>query len=87
LPTLSTFCYISSFYFRPWNQPDAVVETFNNQLNNNKNQQVGVQLSVPIFNGFRNNKKNVAAKITSEKNKRIIGQEQQKIDNQIALEN
>ena len=87
LPTLSTFYNISSFYFRPLNQPNAVVETFNSQLNDNKNQQVGIQLSVPIFNGFRNNKKSVAAKITSEKNKLIISQEQQKVNNQIALEN
>lgn len=87
LPTLSTFYNISSFYFRPLNQPNAVVESFNNQLSDNKNQQVGLQLSVPIFNGFRNNKKNIAAKITSEKNKLAITQEQQKIDNQIALEN
>ena len=87
LPTLSTFYNISSFYFRPLNQPNAVVESFNNQLSDNKNQQVGIQLSVPIFNGFRNNKKNVAAKIKAEKNKLIISQEQQKIDNQIALEN
>lgn len=87
LPTLSTFYNISSFYFRPLNQPNAVVETFNSQLNDNKNQQVGIQLSVPIFNGFRNNKKSVASKITSEKNKLIISQEQQKVNNQIALEN
>ncbi|TRX24601.1 TolC family protein [Flavobacterium franklandianum] len=87
LPTLSTFYNISSFYFRPLNQPNAVVESFNNQLNVNKNQQVGIQLSVPVFNGFRNNKKNIAAKITSEKNKLVIIQEQQKIDNQIVLEN
>ncbi len=87
LPTLSTFYNISSFYFRPLNQPNALVESFNNQLSDNKNQQVGLQLSVPIFNGFRNNKKNIAAKITSEKNKLAITQEQQKIDNLIALEN
>ena len=86
LPTVSTFYNISSFYFKPLNQTNAVVESFNNQLSDNKNQQVGIQLSVPIFNGFRNNKKNVAAKITTEKNKLIITQEQQKIENQIALE-
>ena len=86
LPTLSTFYNISSFYFRPLDHPNAVVETFNSQLNDNKNQQVGIQLSVPIFNGFRNNKKSVAAKITSEKNKLIISQEQQKVNNQIILE-
>lgn len=86
LPTLSTFYNISSFYFRPLNQANAVVESFNNQLNDNKNQQVGIQLSVPIFNGFRNSKKSIGAKIISEKNKLVISQEQQKIDDQLALE-
>lgn len=87
LPTLSTFYNISSFYYKPLNQPNTLVQSFSNQIGDNKNQQVGIQLSIPIFNGFRNSKKNVAAKITSEKNKLIINQEQQKIDNHIALEN
>jgi outer membrane protein len=87
LPTLSTFYNISSFYYKPINQPNVIVDNFNNQITDNKNQQLGIQLSVPIFNGFRNNKNNFAAKITTDKNKLIISQEQQKIDNQIALEN
>lgn len=86
LPILSTFYSISSFYYKPLNQSNANVASFSNQIGDNKNQQVGLQLSVPIFNGFRNNKKNVAAKIETQKNKLIITQEQQKIDNQIALE-
>ncbi|WP_395062544.1 TolC family protein [Flavobacterium sp.] len=87
LPVLSTFYSISSFYYKPLNQPNAIVDNFNNQIGNNKNQQVGVQLSLPIFNGFRNSKKNAAAQIETEKNKLIINQEKQKIENQIALEN
>ena len=86
LPILSTFYSISSFYFKPLNQSSADVASFSNQIGDNKNQQVGLQLSVPIFNGFRNNKRNVAAKIETQKNKLIITQEQQKIENQIALE-
>lgn len=86
LPILSTFYSISSFYYKPLNQSNANVTSFSNQIGDNKNQQVGLQLSVPIFNGFRNNKKNVAAKIETEKNKLVISQEQQKIENQIALE-
>jgi len=87
LPTISTFYNISSFYYKPINQPNVVVNSFNNQISDNKNQQLGIQLSVPIFNGFRNNKNIFAAKVTTEKNKLIISQEQQKIDNQLALEN
>lgn len=86
LPILSTFYSISSFYFKPLNQSSADVASFSNQIGDNKNQQVGLQLSVPIFNGFRNNKRNIAAKIETQKNKLIITQEQQKIENQIALE-
>ena len=67
LPVLSTFYSISSFYYKPLNQSNADVASFSNQIGDNKNQQVGLQLSVPIFNGFRNNKKNVAAKIETEK--------------------
>lgn len=86
LPILSTFYSISSFYYKPLNQSSANVASFSNQIGDNKNQQVGLQLSVPIFNGFRNNKKNVAAKIETQKSKLVISQEKQKIENQIALE-
>ena len=87
LPILSTYYSVSSFYYKPINQPNAFVESFENQLRDNKNQQLGIQLGIPIFNGFRNNKTIAAAKITAEKNKLSISQEQQKIDHQIALEN
>jgi len=86
LPVLSTFYSISSFYYKPLSQTNAVVNNFNTQIGDNKNQQVGIQLSVPIFSGFRNNKRVIATKIETEKNKLIISQEQQKIENQIALE-
>lgn len=86
LPTLTTFYTISSFYYKPLNQSNATVNSFSNQIGDNKNQQLGLQLNVPIFNGFRNNKKNVATKIESEKSKLVISQEKQKIENQIVLE-
>ncbi len=87
LPVLNIFGNVSSFYSKPLNQSNAKVDSFSTQIGDNKNQQVGVQLSVPIFNGFRNSKKNVAAKLESEKSKLMIDQERQKINNQLALEN
>ena len=66
LPVLSSFYSISSFYYKSLNQSNTNVASFSNQIGDNKNQQVGVQLSVPIFNGFRNNKKNIVAKIETE---------------------
>ena len=87
MPVLSTFYNLSSFYFRPLNQPNAIIESFNNQLSANKNQQVGIQLSIPIFSGFRNSKKTISAKLQSEKMKLVIEQEKQKLQNQIAAEN
>lgn len=86
LPVLSSFYSISSFYYKPLNQSTEGLSSFSNQIGDNKNQQVGIQLSVPIFSGFRNNKKVIATKIETEKSKLIISQEQQKIENQIALE-
>jgi outer membrane protein len=86
LPVLSVFYSMSSFYFKPLNQSGADLPSFSTQIGNNKNQQVGVKLVVPIFNGFINNKNNSAAKIETEKNKIFISQEKQKIENQIAIE-
>jgi outer membrane protein len=86
LPLLSSFYSISSFYYKPLNQPNITIDNFKTQIANNKNQQLGVQLSLPLFNGFRNNKKIVVSKIESEKNKFLIEQEKQKIENQIYLE-
>jgi outer membrane protein len=86
LPTLTTFYGFSTFYYKPLNQPDVVVGDFNSQISDNKNHQVGVQLNVPIFNGFRNNKRVSASKIETEKSKFIIEQEKLKIKNQIDIE-
>lgn len=86
LPTLTTFYGFSTFYYKPLNQPDVTVDNFNKQISDNKNQQLGIQLSVPVFNGFRNNRRVSAAKIEAEKSKFIIEQEKLKIKNQIDIE-
>lgn len=86
LPTLSTFYQLASFYYKPLNQPEIVVENFSNQIGNNKNQQVGVQISIPVFNGFKNNRAITAAKIDSEKSKLKIEQEKNSLYQQLELE-
>lgn len=87
LPTLTTYYGFSTFYYKPLNQPNAVVADFNQQISDNKNHQLGIQLNVPVFNGFRNNKRISVAKMESEKSQYAIAQEKLKVDNQIALEN
>lgn len=86
LPTLSTFYQLASFYYKPLNQPEIVVDNFSNQIGNNKNQQVGVQISIPVFNGFKNNRAITAAKIDSEKSKLKIEQEKNSLYQQLELE-
>ncbi|MEZ4876342.1 MAG: TolC family protein [Flavobacterium sp.] len=86
LPTLSAFYQLASFYYKPLNQPEIVVENFSNQIGNNKNQQVGVQISIPVFNGFKNNRAITAAKIDSEKSKLKIEQEKNSLYQQLELE-
>jgi outer membrane protein len=86
LPTLSGYYTFSTFYYKPLNQPNIAIENFNNQLGNNKNHQIGVQLSVPIFNGFRTHKKIAVAKIETEKSQLAIEQEKQKLNKQIEIE-
>lgn len=87
LPSLTTYYGFSTFYYKPLNQSSAVVDDFNKQIGDNKNHQVGIQLNVPVFNGFRNNKRVSASKIESEKSKYIMEQEKIKIKNQIDIEN
>ena len=86
LPSLTTFYGFSTFYYKPLNQPDVVVDNFNKQISDNKNHQLGLQLNVPIFNGFRNSKRVSATKIEAEKSKLIIEQEKLKVKNQIDIE-
>nr|WP_315150735.1 TolC family protein [uncultured Flavobacterium sp.] len=86
LPVLSAYYSYSTFYYRTLNQTNGSTGSFSNQLKDNTNQQVGLQLNVPVFNGFRNNKKIDASKIESEKSKLVIKQEKQQLDKQIVLE-
>ncbi|WP_264520314.1 TolC family protein [Flavobacterium sp. N1994] len=87
LPSLTTYYGFSTFYYKPLNQPNTVVDEFNKQLDDNKNHQVGIQLNVPIFNGFRNSKRVLVSKIESEKSKYVVELEKIKIKNQIDIEN
>lgn len=87
LPVLSSFYQLSSFYYKPLNGGEFAVDNFSNQIGNNKNQQLGLQLAIPIFNGFKNNKTIVSAKIESEKSKLKLEQEKLKIEQQLELEN
>lgn len=86
LPVLSAYYGFSTFYYKTLSQANGNTNSFNNQLADNKNQQIGIQLNIPIFNGFRNNKKIDASKIESEKKKLAIEKEKQQLDKQVALE-
>ncbi|MFV8332999.1 TolC family protein [Flavobacterium sp. GSP14] len=86
LPVLSAFYGFSTFYYKTLSQTNTNTDSFFDQLQLNKSQQVGMQLNVPIFNGFRNNKKIDASKIESEKTKLAIEQQKQELDKQVGLE-
>lgn len=86
LPMVSAYYGYSTFYYKNLKGINSNTDSFTDQLQLNKSQQVGVQLAVPIFNGFRNNKKIVASKIESQKSKLVIEQERQELEKQIALE-
>lgn len=86
LPVLSAYYGFSTFYYKNIKEINGSTDSFSNQLSDNKNQQVGMQLAIPLFNGFRNNKKTDASKIESEKAKLAIEQEKQELDKQIVLE-
>lgn len=86
LPSLSAFYNYSTFYYKPLSQPNVEVNSFSNQLSDNKNQQVGLALNIPIFSGFRSSKNVKALKLESEKSKLVIAQEQLKMDQQLAIE-
>ena len=85
-PILSAYYGYSTFYYKNIKQANANTDSFFNQLEDNKSQQVGVQLSVPIFNGFRNNKKISASKIASNQTKLTIEKEKELLNKQIVLE-
>lgn len=85
-PVLSAYYGYSTFYYKNIKQANANTDSFFNQLEDNKSQQVGMQLSVPIFNGFRNSKKISASKIAGDQTKLAIEKEKQLLDKQVALE-
>lgn len=87
LPKLSAFYQLSTFFSSPINQPNVTVPGFRTQLDDNKNHQVGLQIGIPIFTGFRSNKQIKASKIEAERTKLISEQEKIKIEQQIELEN
>jgi outer membrane protein len=86
LPILSAYYGYSTFYYKNIKQVNANTDFFFNQLEDNKSQQVGMLLNVPIFNGFRNNKKISASKIASDKAKLTVEKEKQLLDKQVVLE-
>ncbi|RTY84621.1 TolC family protein [Flavobacterium sp. ZB4P23] len=87
LPVLSAYYGFSSFYYKTLNQINSNTDAFFTQLEANKSQHIAMQLTIPIFNGFRNNKKISASKIESEKTNLVIEQTKQVLRNQIELEN
>lgn len=87
LPSLTTFYQLSSFYYKPLNRSDGSVVNFSDQMGNNKNQQLGMQLLIPVFNGFKNSRAVSAAKIDIEKSDLKLEQENIKVQHQLELEN
>lgn len=85
-PVLSAYYGYSTFYYKNLKQINANADSFFHQLEDNKNQQVGMQLSIPVFNGFRNNKKISASKIAGDQAKLTIEKEKQQLDKQVILE-
>lgn len=86
LPVLSAYYGYSTFYYKNIKDSNGFTDSFSNQLSDNKSQQLGMQIAIPIFNGFRNNKKIIASKIESQKAKLVVEQEKQELDKQLALE-
>ncbi|TRW25907.1 TolC family protein [Flavobacterium zepuense] len=84
LPVLSAFYSYSSFYYQPLNQPGATVNPFWTQLNDNKNHYIGLQLSVPIFNGLKTNRDVQLAKLEYQKG--TVVTEQSKLELRQSIE-
>jgi outer membrane protein len=86
LPVLSAYYGYSTFYYKTLNQGITDTDPFFTQIEGNKSQQLGMQLDIPIFNGFRNNKKISVSKIESKKTKLAMEKEKQELDKQVVLE-
>lgn len=86
LPKFSLFYNLSSFYYKPTSNFSGKVDNFNTQLTNNKNQQVGLRLSLTVFDGFRRNKKISEAKIEKERQDLLLQNVKNKITQKVNLE-
>jgi outer membrane protein len=87
LPSLSIFYNLSTFYYQPLNQPNLIVDKFNIQINDNQNQQIGLQLTVPVFNGLQSRRKIAESIIALEEAEVKIEIERQKQVNLLKFEN
>lgn len=86
LPVLSAYYGFSTFYYKTLNQGITNTDPFFTQLEGNKSQQLGIQLDIPVFNGFRNNKKISVSKIESKKTKLAMEKEKQELDKRVVFE-
>jgi outer membrane protein len=79
LPVLSLYYNYSSFYYKQLNGVgNTQVPPFWTQINDNKNHNIGVSLTIPIFNGFRTHRDVQLAKIEREK-KRVNSEKEKMI--------
>lgn len=86
LPNFSLFYNLSSFYYKPISGVITPVDNFKTQIQNNKNQQAGIQVSFTVFDGFRRNKKIAEAKIEKEKQAVLFSDIKNKIAQKVTLE-
>ncbi|GLB51435.1 transporter [Neptunitalea chrysea] len=70
LPVVSAYYEFSTFYYKPLTSATGeTVNSFDYQIDFNKNHVVGFKLSVPVFNGFKTRRKIKVAKLNSEQMK------------------
>lgn len=87
LPVISAFYSYSSFYYLPLNQTGGqMVNPFWSQLNDNKNHYVGLQATIPIFNGLRTHRDVQLAKVAHQKSIVLVNQEKIKLRQTIEQE-
>lgn len=83
MPSLTAYYGFSSFYSQPLNQQDVAVNDFWTQVDHNKNHQLGLQLTIPVFNGFKNSRKVKTATLALKKSKLEQANEIVKVQQQI----
>lgn len=87
LPSVDAYYSFSTFYYKPLTaMAGSTVESFSSQIDFNKNHEVGFQLSIPVFNGFRNRRNINVAKIETEQKKIATEDQKIKLQQEIDLE-